>query len=223
MSGKKLKFSVGDALQLQYTRGQEEERYYVKVIGFLEHKSLIVTTPRLDGVPMSFREGHLFVARLLSGNSVYGFETSVLRTSLHPYPYLHLVYPAELAHLIVRKAHRAPTDIIASVTNEDPDGEYIENQPTRIRDISTAGLAVSSPQALGKIDDLVTINVKLTVAGIEEYQVLPAVIRNCIASPDPDLDDPQEFRYGLEFQLLEDQQTLVLHGFVNEQLVRQLT
>ncbi|NOZ11834.1 MAG: flagellar brake protein [Gammaproteobacteria bacterium] len=223
MGKKKLKFSVGDALQLQCTRGQEEDRYYVKVIGFLEHRSLIVTTPRLDGVPMSFREGHLFVSRLLSGNSVYGFETSVLRTSLHPYPYLHLAYPAKSAHLIVRKAHRAQTDIIVSVTNEDSAGGYTENQSARIRDISTAGIAVSSLQALGKVDDLVTVNIKLTVAGIEEYQVLPAVIRNCIASPDPELDDPQEFRYGLEFQLLEDQQTLVLHGFVNEQLVRQLT
>ena len=111
MSEKKLKFSVGDVLQLQCTRDQEEDRYYVKVIGFLEHKSLMVTTPRYEGAPMLFREGHQFVVRLLSGNSVYGFETSVLRTSLHPYPYLHLAYPAELAHLIVRKAHRAKTDM----------------------------------------------------------------------------------------------------------------
>ncbi len=46
-----LALDIGDILQLQFLGGDSETRYYVKVIGYQEDRSLLVTTPQSHGKP----------------------------------------------------------------------------------------------------------------------------------------------------------------------------
>jgi len=135
MAEQEFKLQPGDTLQL--TLYGDETRHFVKVIGYLTGQSLLISTPRIKGQAMLLREGQAVTVRLLSGGTVYAFETQILRASLTPYPYLHLVYPKEFESTVVRKAQRASAHVIASIENTHSDQP--QPQPALIADMSTAG------------------------------------------------------------------------------------
>jgi c-di-GMP-binding flagellar brake protein YcgR len=213
MTEQEFKLQPGDTLQL--TLYGDETRHFVKVIGYLTGQSLLISTPRIKGQAMLLREGQLVTVRLLSGGTVYAFETQILRASLTPYPYLHLVYPKEFESTVVRKAQRASAHVIASVENTH--AEQTSPQPAMIADMSTAGAMLESKRPLGKAGDDVVINVKLMVGNIERYVSVGALIRNVREKTG---DEHSVFQHGVEFQLLSTEEQLILHGFVYEQIAQ---
>ncbi len=150
-----------------------------------------------------------------------GFESEVLRSQLRPYPYLHLAFPLAIEELTVRKAQRVGVRLIASVVNET-DSERGAPQAAEIVDISTAGAMVLADQPLGAVGDVLIVRVRLSVSRTEEYLNLGAVIRNVKPDPASETGAPR-LRHGLEFQLLEQAETMALHGFVYEQLLQTVT
>ena len=164
---------------------------------------------------MLLRENQLVTVRLLSGGTVYAFETQILRASLTPYPYLHLVYPKEFESTVVRKAQRASAHIIASVENAH--AEASQSQPALIVNMSSAGAMLESKRSLGKAGDDVVINVRLMVGEIERYVSVGALIRNVREKAG---EEPVVFQHGVEFQLLSNEEQLILHGFVYEQIAQ---
>ena len=214
-----LKLNAGDTLQMQYVGDQAKARYYVRLIGYLPGQSLIVTTPRSEGKIMLVREGQGFVIRLLAGNAVFGFAASVLRVSARPYPYLHLSYPKEIESTVIRNAHRVATKLIASIQNVEPEKAHDKPKPAVIIDMSTTGAMVTATQPLGEKGDTLTVGVRLTVGGIEHFLTLPVQIRRIdVASQAKDAGSAG-YTYGLEFQIIDEADKLVLHGFVYEQLI----
>lgn len=213
-----LQLDVGDVLQLQFATDENQRKYPTRVIGYLQGKSLLVTTPRIDGKVMLVREGQPLVVRMLSGNSVYAFNTQVLATSLKPFAYLHLTYPQEIEKIVVRKALRVVAALEANVTctsAEDPKA----SQQTRgtIRDISTTGALVTADHSLGAPGDLLTLTLRIPVAGVQKFLKLSAVIRSGRELPQ---DAAAVWQHGVEFQLLEEMDNILLHGFVYEQLIK---
>lgn len=211
MAEQEFKLQPGDALQL--TLFGDDTRHFVKVIGYLAGQSLLISTPRVKGQAMLLREGQLVTVRLLSGGTVYAFETQILRASLTPYPYLHLVYPKEFESTVVRKAQRTSAHVIASVENTHSDQP--QPLPAIIADMSTAGAMLESKRALGKAGDNIVINAKLMVGNIERYVSVGALIRNVREKAG---DPPAVIQHGVEFQLLSTEEQLILHGFVYEQI-----
>jgi c-di-GMP-binding flagellar brake protein YcgR len=222
MTEQALKLKSGDILQLQFVDDTSKERSYVRVIGYLPNQSLIVTTPRTNNRAMLIRDGQVFVVRLMSGNSVYGFNASVIRSCSTPYPYLHLTYPKELAHMVVRKAKRVATSIIVSVHNENPDSRYEDSKSAMIQDLSTSGALISADHQLGEANDLVTIAARFKVANLDEYLKIPAMIRNVRKLEVLEDEGQHRYQHGIEFQLVEGHDSLILHSFVHEQLVKEL-
>jgi len=113
MSATHLALEIGDNLQMQFV--DDETRHYVKVIGYVPGKSLLVTTPRHDGKFLMVREAQRVVVRLMSGNEIVGFTVPVLRSQVQPYPYLHLDFPKNMQAVTVRKALPVKLDMMASV------------------------------------------------------------------------------------------------------------
>ena len=214
----KLNLAVGDALQLQYypCRPIDEERFYVRVIGFLDGQSIITTTPSINGKTMSVAENQVFAVRLLSGNSVQAFVSTIIKKAVTPYPYIHLNYPKELESKIVRQAQRASTKIIATVQNEEPGKSEVRTKSALISDMSTAGALIESSEEIGEVGDAITAVAKLKVADMEDYVTLPAIIRRII----PRLENEEKHKYGVQFESLEHRDKLTIHGFVYEQIAR---
>lgn len=211
-----LKQNIGDTVQLQFVPGNAEDRYYVKLIGYLEDKSILVTTPRFDGAALKIPTEQKFVVRMISGNSAQGFSATAMYSTTRPYPHLHLTYPKDLQSITVRKAERVNCKLIVTVQNEEPEYSLGEGKSASMEDISTAGSQLFTMEAVGGKGNTITINSKVTVAGIEQYLKISGVIRRVI-EPEKEGD---KFEYGIEFVLLEDKDKLILHGFVYEQMMK---
>lgn len=215
-----LQLNVGDIVQLQFALDETQRKHPTKVIGYLQGKSLLVTTPRIDGKVMLVREGQPVVVRMLSRNSVYAFNTQVLATSLKPFAYLHLSYPQAIEKIVVRKAMRVAADLetnISCVSADDPKANV--QTKGRIRDVSTTGALVIAAQSLGEAGDLLTLTLRIPVAGVQKYLKISAVIRSRREVPQE--SGGTDWQHGVEFQLLEEMDNILLHGFVYEQLQKQ--
>lgn len=217
--GKDLQLGVGETLLLQFSADETQRKHPTKVLGYLQGKSLIVTTPRIDGKVMLVREGQPVVVRMLSGKSVYAFSTQILATSLKPYAHLHLTYPEEIEKIVVRKAMRVTADLETTVNRVSPaDAQAAAPHKARIKDISTAGALLVADSSLGGPGELLSLTLRIPVAGVQKYIKVPGVIRSLRESAAG--SEPAEFQYGIEFQLMEEMDNILLHGFVYEQLQR---
>lgn len=209
-----LALDVGDVLQLQFLPAESQERHYVKVIGYLQDRSLIVTTPHVNGKYMLVREGQSLAVRLLSGNNIMAFTVNVLRSCARPYPYLHLSYPKQMQAIMVRKAQRVNFKCQAEVhaTNAPAAQSHLVD----VEDISTSGALFVSKEPLGEVKGLLSMNLRISVAKEEENLVLVCIIRN---HRQRDGRDGKENLYGVEFQFADRQESIMLHAFVYEQIV----
>lgn len=211
-----LKNNIGNTLQLQFSPGSADDRYYVKLIGFLEDKSILVTTPRMDGSALKIPNEQRFIVRMISGNSAQGFSATAIYSTTRPYPHLHLTYPKNLESITVRKAERVNCKLIVTVNNEEPERSLGDGQSASMEDISTAGSQLFTIKSIGEKGDTITINSKVNVAGIEQYLTISGIIRR-VVEPEEEGD---KFEYGIEFVMVEDKDKLLLHGFVYEQMMK---
>ncbi|MCW8899291.1 MAG: flagellar brake protein [Gammaproteobacteria bacterium] len=212
-----LRQNVGDTLQLQFSPNKKDERFYVKLIGFLENKSILVTTPRSDGVPLRIPAEQKFIVRMISGNSAQGFSAQAIHATSHPYPHLHLTYPKDLESITVRKAERVNCKLIVTVQNVESENTTADGRSASMQDISTAGSQLLSNDTLGEVGDTITINSKVNVADIEQYLTISGKIRRAVEKEN---SKSGKYEYGIEFILLEDKDKLLLHGFVYEQMTK---
>lgn len=215
-----LTLNVGDTVQLQIypqTDSNRNKRYHVRVIGYLAGKSIITTAPVIDGTLLTLHNGENFAVRLMSGNSIQAFVCTLIKKTITPYPYIHLSYPQQMESKVIRKAQRINTHIIASIQNQQPEKEHIKTRSAVINDISSAGALVISSEDIGEVNDMITISIKLSVAGVDEYLNLSAIIRRCLGKSE---NDDAKNRYGVEFQLADEREKLMLHAFVYEQMAK---
>jgi len=219
MAADDLFLDVGDVLQLQFLPDDSNTRHYVKVIGFLPEKSLIVTTPHNNGKIMLIREGQPLAVRLLAGNNVIAFTVSVLRSCARPYPYLHLSYPSDLQTIMVRKAQRIGYKTRAMVKNCGPaaSGKTAQESNVDVEDMSTTGALLISGNKLGDIKGLLSVKLKLIIAQDDEQLVLIAIIRN-VRRRKKETSEEHEYLHGVEFQFADRQESIMLHAFIYEQI-----
>lgn len=216
-----LVLSPGDTLQLQFypakTHSEREERFYVRLIGYLPGKSLIATAPTSDGHLLSLRESSQFTVRLISGNSVQAFISTLIATSSRPYHYIHLSYPEIVESKMIRQAQRVNTNVIASIQNQEPGKEEIKTKSAVLSDLSSAGALILSNEELGTVGDIISLTMKLNVANKEEYLTVTAIIRRSLGRTS---NGDSKSRCGVEFQIGDEKEKLLIHAYVYEQLAK---
>jgi hypothetical protein len=214
-----LKMQVGELLQLQPRDGEDSRRMQVRLIGYLRGASLLVTTPKVGDKVMIVREGQPYIVRMMIGNRIVGFTTTVLRSCARPFPYLHLSYPEEVEQITVRKAQRVRVRLFASLKNTNPAFAVDKPRTGTIVDMSTAGALMVAAQPLGEVGDEVTVGCALKIGGAEKLLSLPATIRNVHRERSAEHGEGSYY-HGLEFGTQDQQDTFILHGFVYEQIVK---
>jgi len=210
-----IKLTNGERIQLQDPSNKNNDRIFVKLIGYREGKSILVTMPRSDGELLRVVKGQVFIVRLFSVQTVYAFNVTVLEGKVSPYAYMHLSYPEKVESVVVRSAQRVNVELIVSVQHGDPDKVTGESVSAKLTDVSTGGAKLSTLEPIGELSEDISMSAKLTVGGVEQYLQILATIRRV------DIEDEegrQMFTYGLEFRFVEENDRLVLHGFVYEQL-----
>jgi len=209
-----LKHSIGDTVQLQFTPENEDERFYVKLIGFLNGKSIIVTTPRDNGVALRIPLAQKFNVRLISGNSAKGFTATTIHATTHPYPHLHLTFPETLESITVRKAERIECSLIVSVHNEEEGKSFPEGKSASMNNLSTAGAQLITNEDIGELGDKILISCQVNVAEIKEYLNISGVIRRINKT-----EKDESRSYGVEFIIPDNKDKLLLHGFIYEHML----
>lgn len=201
-----IKLDIGDTLQLQVQN--DSQRYYVKLIGYLKGKSVLVTTPTQDGKVLLMREGQAFVVRMFSGKSVYAFGTTIFKVANVPFPHLHLTYPSQVRGLVVRRGARARVNLIAAVSGTDG-----RSHAATIVDLSTGGAMLVAKAPMGVKEDRVAIKFRVVVNEIEEYLTIPAILRSVHATAAVEGERPQ-VHHGVQFEDMPHAEQVVLSAFV---------
>lgn len=203
----------GDTLQLQFMDDETRGQFYVKVVGYVPDRSLLVTAPEKNGRPMVVREGRAVMMRSFSGQHAQGFTCTVMRSCTQPFDYMHLSYPRKIEQVKVRKVNRVRTALAVSVRAAQGPADAPE-VPAVIRDISATGAQMLSAAAAGNSGDLVLIRARLPLDTLGDQPIeLPAQIRN--AQEETDVKGSLwRFRCGVEFQPLDTQTTLVLRAYL---------
>ena len=212
-----IKVDIGDSIQLQDPSCKDDERIFVKLIGYLDGKSLIVTMPRANGDAVRVVKGQVFIVRMFSVKTVHAFNVTVIEGKASPYPYLHLSFPQKVESVVVRNAQRVNVGLIVSVQSADPDDDT-GSVSAKLNDISTGGAKLISFVHIGHVGEDISMSAKLKVGGVEQYLQILATIRR---ADKEDINGTISNAYGLEFKFVEEKDRLALHAFVYEQLSKQ--
>lgn len=205
-----IKLDIGDTLQLQVQNDAGPQRYYVKLIGFLKGKSVLVTTPSQDGKVLLMREGQTFVVRMFSGKSVYAFGTTIFKVANVPFPHLHLTYPGQVRGLVVRRGARARVNLIAAVSGTDG-----RSHAATILDLSTGGAMLVAKAPMGVREDRIAIKFRVVINDIEEYLTIPAVLRSVHATSTAVAEgEKPQVHHGVQFEEMPHAEQVVLSAFV---------
>ena len=210
-----LDLQVGESLQIQFMDDDTRGQFYVKVVGFLPQRSVLVTTPEKEGRPVSVREGRAVLARSYSGDEARGFTCTVLRSCVQPYPYMHLSYPSKLETMAERQASRVRSALAVSVRAATGEGAG-RDVPAVIRDVSNTGAQLLAAAAVGKAGDRVVIRARFPLDVVGDQPVdLPALIRN-VQEETEVKGSLWHFKCGVEFEPLDIQATLILRAYLYE-------
>ena len=205
----------GDIIQLQFLPNTDGRRYNVTVLGFLEKHSLIVAAPKKDNKYMLLREGQLFTARMTHGTCIAGFQTRVIKSVSTPYPYLHLKIPDDFQKKQFRITRRADISLPVTVTNIKK-SDLIKKESATIIDLSMQGCRMVSENILGSDGDMLKVNMTIKLFGHDYIMAITAQIKRVEETKHKNV---LLFEFGLAFQDLSEQASLVIGAQVNEALI----
>jgi c-di-GMP-binding flagellar brake protein YcgR len=200
-----LKLLSGTPLQLQFHYALDA-RERTLLVGYLKYKAIVVTTPLVNGTPRSVKIGEQLNVRFFSSEagSAVAFSSQITHVSVSPFPQLYLAYPALVATGEIRQAVRISTDLISTVKAGGV------SLTATIVDLSTSGCRVESQKSLGAVGDRFILVAKVDAAGIRRIVHLPCEIK-MVTNDDP---DAQTRIYGLAFEELSEEVSLILHAYV---------
>lgn len=208
-----IKLNIGDALQLQ-DFSPDKQRHYVKLIGYLNKRSVLVSHPMQDQKLLFIKEGQSFLARGFSGTKTYEFNVNVMNVCLTPYPYLHLSFPEQVKTINMRNALRIKIRLVCSVEIQGASSLALKI-PSTIEDMTICGVRVRSRKELGKLGEDVVVSFRLPIDGEDQLFIVPAVIRNVHIETSIDKSGEKIVVYhGLEFKQIEGGDSMALQNFI---------
>ncbi len=211
-----LKLMPGDSLQLQPMLEGQVDRYTVRVIGMMKGKSVLVTAPLIEGKLIFIREAQPFLIRAFSGQNVYAFKARVLKAQHTPFPYLHLSYPDSVQVMRIRKAMRAPTQIIVALSDKEG-GRTIG--AGRFVDISVGGARMHAGRDVRISGERLHVTFKVILDEHEEYIATHAAVRS-VHDEDDEQGKPVR-AVGLQFDTLLPQQRLAIMNLVYQHMLKE--
>ena len=204
-----LKLLPGVPLQLQFHH-TPDIRERSLLVGYLKNKAIVVTTPQINGGSRPVKIGEQLNIRLFSGeaNSAVAFSSQTTHVTVSPFPQLYLAYPPTITTGEIRKAVRVSTELISTVKVGGA------SLAATIVDLSTSGCRVESTKPLGNAGDHFILVTKIDAPGTRRIVQLRCEIMVVIS----DDANAGAYSYGLSFETLSEEVSLILHAYVYYQL-----
>ncbi|MEK7414297.1 MAG: flagellar brake protein [Planctomycetota bacterium] len=209
-----MNLKVGDRLQIQPPAQLSPERFIVKLIGYLNNVSLLVTAPfDANGQHLQLIEGENLVVRVFASQNAFGFSCTIEKICRLPFDYLHLSFPSEVQGMVIRKSPRVRTKIIASVSTDQ-----VDSAPAIIANLSATGAMLDARRELAQKGDFVKLSFRVNLHNTEAYLTVNTVVRAVFT--DETLDGGAVFtHHGLEFVDLPANDRMILQSMIYQQMI----
>jgi c-di-GMP-binding flagellar brake protein YcgR len=217
---KDMRLRVGDRIQLQPPAAISSERYIVRLLGYLDSASLMVTAPVFNGIRVPMREHDNVVARVFSSQKAFGFDCTVIRVCKLPYDYLHLSFPDIVQGALVRKSPRIRTKIIVSIAKSETSASS-ERLSGVIVDLSADGAMVKSRQPLAEKSQTILLSFRIYLHNMEAYLTVKAIIRNISTDEENENAEALKFHHGVQFLDLQPNDSVILQSLIYQQMIEQ--
>lgn len=209
-----MRLKVGDRLQIQPPSRLSQDRFFVKMIGYLHNVSLLVTAPMAShGLRLQLIEGEKLVARIFSSQNAFGFSCTIDKICKLPFDYLHLSFPSEVQGSQVRKAPRVKTKIIATI-NTAARG----NVSAVITNLSANGAMLDARHTLAEKGESIKLAFRVNLHDIDAYLSVTAIVRAMFS--DTTVDNGATFvHHGLEFVNLQTNDSVILQSLIYQNMI----
>jgi c-di-GMP-binding flagellar brake protein YcgR len=215
-----MKLRIGDRIQLQLPASMGSERHVVKLIGYHENASVLVTPPMVGSMSLPMRAGDKIVARVFTSQTAFAFDSTIERVCKIPYDYLHLLYPTVVQGAVVRSAPRIKTRIITSIakSNATDNEEKISGV---IVNISAQGALICMRQVLAIHSQPVIVSFRINLHEVATDLNIKAVIRNVQTDESKADSDPLKYQHGVQFMGMQPTDNMILQSLIYQQMVEQ--
>lgn len=207
-----IKLGIGDVMQLQ-DFSSSKDQYYVKLIGYLNKKSVLVSHPMLGEKLVFVKKGESYLVRGFSGTKTYEFTANVINVCLTPYPYLHLSFPAQVMTVNMRDALRIKLKLVCSVKAKSAAVPITAS----IVDMSPSGVLIQSKFELGQLGEEVEVSFRLPVDDEVVLFTMPSLIRN-VGSEIEQPNGEKLIQRGMQFLKMEGNERLALQNYIYKQM-----
>jgi c-di-GMP-binding flagellar brake protein YcgR len=215
-----MRLRVGDRLQLQPPATVGTERYIVRLIGYLENSTLLVTMPLDKGLRVPLRENDKIVARVFTSQKAFGFTSTIERVCKIPYDYLHLSFPYAIQGSVVRKSPRVRTKIITSIGRAD-EGDDSKRQSGMIVNLSADGAMLRSRQLLGNKGEVLRMAFRVNLHNVDAFLNINAIVRSIFVDENGEGNNPPMQNHGVQFQDLKPNDSVILQSLIYQQMIEQ--
>jgi hypothetical protein len=208
--------AVGDRLQLECSASTGVRRAFVRVVGYLEGVSLLVTTPTRGGRRINLVENDPLIVRVFSRQSAFAFRASVLRVCRLPFDYLHLSFPGTIQGSVIRKATRVRARIPVRMGAHGSDAA----EPGTILNLSATGALIHARAAVGEQGSVLRLRFVLTLHEVEFELDIAADVRSVQQEADTD-GEGIEYHYGVDFHALAPDDRMKIKSLVYQTIIEQ--
>ncbi|HEY5718018.1 MAG TPA: flagellar brake protein [Motiliproteus sp.] len=195
------------------------KRYPVKLIGYSEGDSILVSPPTIQGKTFLLPEGQLLRVRLMADNVACGFETQVMRNCRLPFLYTHLSYPKAIKSVAVRQASRVMLRLPV-VIDEFVKGDLPGEWPKQglIIDMSSGGARLHCKKPVAAVGSELKLSFSVTIDSVCRPQQVRAIVRNITEVGE--CAEDFAYQYGVQFKDVEDEDRIRISGYVYEQIIQ---
>jgi c-di-GMP-binding flagellar brake protein YcgR len=212
-----MNLKVGDRLQVQPPTTVSTDRSPVKLIGYLQDQSMLITAPTTaDGVPMQLMPRDQLIMRVFSGQNAFGFACDVQRVCRLPYGYLHTSFPKKIQGTVIRKAARVKTKIIVKVRVESSDAA---EHTAVISNLSANGALLDGRRTMAQEGDTLRISFKLKLHNIEAELSLACLVRTVFDDEALKQSGTTLAHFGVQFVELEPNDQMLLQSMVYQHMI----
>ncbi len=214
-----MNLKIGDRMQLQMPENLSRDRVIVRLIGYINKLSLLVTMPReANGLRFGLLENDNLVVRVFSSQNAFGFSATVSKIIKIPFEYLHLTFPDEVKGVVIRKAPRVRTRIICSVITEETGEQSLSGM---LVNLSANGALLDARRVVANKGDTVKMTFRITLHAVDATLTVGAIVRAQFTDETIDNGSSGMIHHGLEFVDLQPNDSLILHSMIYQQMIEQ--
>ncbi len=209
-----LRLMPGTVLHMDFLGDSiHRPRVALRLVGFQEFVSVMLSAVDAQGSVVPFREGELLLVKVIAGNDIGAFTALVQKIYFTPFPYIHIGYPDTVQMKVLRKHARVDTRLIVSVARDGQDAAA--PIPALAVNLSASGMRLEVFANAFVQGDRIKVALRLPAAGDERTLTISSTVRTLSAKAAP----VGKLNCGVEFDELPAVDRLILEHYVFQGLL----